>query len=165
MSFKAKNLSYELKEPSFLRKLKSEIGGSAEHRHERPLARPRKAKEADDDDEPTYVDEESHETITKAEYEVLVAESAVDRNQKGAAPDPLKSEGLQPKINDNLAAAGLAAPEQIADIGARKKRKVGKVVGGDDEVLKETVDEMPKTSDRTAKKKKKVKLSFEQDVD
>ncbi len=90
--FNAKNLSYgisfvpmfksqtfakqqpiESNEPSFLRKLRGEFGGTDAVRHERPIPRPRKVMtDGDDEDQPTYVVEESQDTLSKEEYEALV---------------------------------------------------------------------------------------------
>jgi hypothetical protein len=65
------DVGQESREPSFLRKLKSQYGGDQD-RHERPIARPRKDRADDEDEGPTYVDEASNDTISKEDYEKMI---------------------------------------------------------------------------------------------
>ena len=161
----------EAKEPNFLRRLREEHGGRDSARHERPLNRPRKqkAQEDDDDDAPTYVDEENQNTFSKAEYETLV-------NNRTTLDTELGAEGQEGKdmqarnVRGNLAMEDktIRSEQQLAEIGSQKKRRAVKVIG----------DEMPDQMDaekkpvlktsRTEKKpnkRKKVKLSFDDDTE
>ncbi|KAH0566101.1 hypothetical protein GP486_000492 [Trichoglossum hirsutum] len=165
MSFNAKNLVYEVKEPSFLRRLRNQQGGGDSHRHETPLARPKRDKKEDGDDEPTYVDEESNNILTKAECAALLGDA------EGGGP---KVE-LQVTDGDaHLHSGKTEAAERedisiskdiIAGIGERKKRKAGKMVGVEHQNDEAGRADKPKIGEAKARKKpnkvKKVKLSFE----
>ncbi|PGH03245.1 hypothetical protein AJ79_07440 [Helicocarpus griseus UAMH5409] len=169
MAFNAKNLSYEKKEPAFLRKLRGEYGNGGGFRNDRPNPRPTKKRDADDDDDaPTYVDEASNEVISKEEYEALV---------KGDDDDKVAEDLKENEQGDNNGQANTAArdetegrakvasesakskqKQQVAEIGGAKKRKQGKVIG-EDAAAEEEVKK-PQTS-RKPKLKKKIKLSFD----
>ena len=73
---KAKDLQYDNSLPPFLQRLHAQNAGRGDQdRHERPLARPKRAKDHDEDDEPTVVDE-AGETVSKAELEKINADFA-----------------------------------------------------------------------------------------
>ena len=75
MSNKAKNLHFEAKQPAFLRRLRGEadtLDAGVSHTVNQDLRR-RAIKTSDEDDDPTYVLEESGSTISKAEYDALVS--------------------------------------------------------------------------------------------
>ncbi|KAK2767063.1 hypothetical protein FQN54_006381 [Arachnomyces sp. PD_36] len=167
MSFNAKNLSYEANEPAFLRRLKSQYGGS--NARQNPQQRPKKLKNNDDDDDaPTYVEEGSNEVISKEEYEALV------RGDDPKDPEASEDKEGQPEATtqgpakDSAAKrAGPKTRENIAGIGGPKKRKQAKVVGDeaaeghgeeDEAQQRDSVANKPKQK----KKKKKVKLSFDE---
>ncbi|KAK2801525.1 hypothetical protein FQN50_007741 [Emmonsiellopsis sp. PD_5] len=167
MSFNAKNLSYDKNEPAFLRKLRSQYGDGSGFRNDRPNPRPTKQRDTDDDDAPTYVDEESNEVISKEEYEALVkgdsedqvAEDAGNNNEDGNnetnALDTTTGTGKESKTVTET--PGPKAKQRVAEIGGAKKRKQGKVIGDD---ATEPDAKKPQTS-RKPKLKKKIKLSFD----
>lgn len=141
----------EANEPSFLRKLRSQQAGRDTDRHERQIARPKRAKVAVDDDAPTYVDEESNDTLSKEEYEALVAaEVGPDNNEEDA---------------EAVATAEVAAvvhevdqKQSIIEVGKNhKKRRAAKMVGADDEGGSRTAT---RTANKSKKPPKAVKLSF-----
>ncbi|KAF1814836.1 hypothetical protein P152DRAFT_234893 [Eremomyces bilateralis CBS 781.70] len=160
MSFKAKNLTYESEDPAFLRRLKGQLARGDTDRHERPLARPKKAAQADEEDEPTYVDEETGDTVSKAEYEALLTGKDVDVKEDG--------EGQTGEMDTGDKAKGggkeeVRAEQNRTEIGVQKKRKAGRIIGdegaGKEDEVKSATTKKPKTK---AKKKAKTKLSFEE---
>lgn len=161
--------SIDSTDPPFLQKLRSQQGGTGGL--ERPIARPRISKRNDnDDDEPTYVDEESHEVISKDEYKALVQDS----NQQDTAQEGDKGQDAPGSDEKDTTDNGKGAPvskQKLAEIGGPKKRKQAKVVGeentakaqeGEDEgEAKEKPQEAP--SKKPKQKKKKIKLSFDEE--
>lgn len=136
-------------------------------RHERPIARPKRSKRDDEEDDgPTYVIEESNDTLTKAEYEALVNGGTETANDTSDAT----------KENDgDEAAVEKTKPkqQQVASVGgASKKRKAVKIGSDADEeegdeakaTEKSGKTEEPHKKDIKPKKPKKktkaVKLSF-----
>ncbi|MCJ1256128.1 hypothetical protein MMC24_003948 [Lignoscripta atroalba] len=167
MGFNAKNLSYESQEPSFLRKLKSEYGGDVSGRHERPLARPRKLKDEADDDGPTYVDEGSHNTISKVEYEAMLNGdgNTVDDGGAEIISKTVDTSKIQPRSVDESIGSGNFKEQKVAGIGSSGKRRIAKVIG-EDEHLSEMKGEGKASAvgKRAKKPKKRIKLSFEEVV-
>ncbi|RVX66031.1 hypothetical protein B0A52_10118 [Exophiala mesophila] len=178
MAFNAKNLHYDKQEPAFLRRLKGQFGGD-DGRHNVQIARPKRdrLKTADDDDDPLIVDEQG-ETVAKEDYE---------RRLKGEGGDATtEADGeTSTKAPDSQQAQDAGAERQkVTGIGESKakKRKVGKIVGGDeqDEVSgpsgvkgqdtgassKEAENIKGQDAPVTKKKKaKKIKLSFDEPDD
>lgn len=156
----------ETNEPPFLQRLRNQYGDTS-GRLERPIARPRKPKDdTGDDDEPTYVDEESHDVISKEEYESLVRES----NQKEdvhATGNSLTQDESAPKTHTDESTAEKEPPtskQNLAEIGGQKKRKQAKVVGEDNAPeSKEEPTEKATSQKPKQKKKKKIKLSFDEE--
>lgn len=168
----SKNLHYDATPPPFLARLRTGRGAS-DGRHESPVLRPTKARSAEDEaeDEPVYVDEESGETFAKREWEAREdAETGGQTLDGGEGADGVKSD--------------LGSREKRAGIGAGKKRKAAKVVGGgqDEEEAHDAPAEpaavqkkdstasnagTPATTktdrSKAGKKAKKVKLSFGDD--
>ena len=186
MSFNAKNLSYgmsarpmvwlvlnspiESKEPNFLRKLRSEVGRGISDRHERPLARPKMQKNEDEDDQPTYVDEDSHDTISKADYDTLTSRSNDHTEEHGqdlAIKRPLnQSNGNLEKDVDKSNEPRLpdTTNQGMTVIGTSYKKRLAKIVVEDDD-RRETEQRKDLYSDGKkpkVKKSKKVKLSFDE---
>ncbi|RAK95247.1 DUF4604 domain-containing protein [Aspergillus ibericus CBS 121593] len=163
MSFKSKDLAYDAKEPAFLQRLKSQYGNTS-GRLERPIARPRKPRDDNDDDGPTYVDEESNEIISKEEYEALVR-GEDDKEDEDAKKDPEQSgTGEDGKPNAKTEADAPISKQNLAEIGGPRKRKQGKVVGEENttEEAEEAQQKEPDTrKPRPKTKKKKIKLSFD----
>jgi len=165
----SKNLHYDDSLPPFLARLRAN-NNAGDGRHEYTVARPKKARTAEDEaeDEPVYFDEGSGETLTKSEWE---AREAGSENQ-GEGKDGEKAEAGEESAAKGD--AGKESKEKVAAIGASKKRKAGKVVGGeeDDEVPvakapadKKAPSQPEKKSEKgkSAKKGKKIKLSFGDD--
>ena len=179
------NWHIESNEPAFLRKLRGEHSDRDSSRHERPLARPRKQVwEGEPEDQPTYVVEDSQDTLSKAEYEALLAANGLDK--QGGIKEP-SSAKLRHDIEE--AESGMnkmareAAPvrQQVAGIGRSIKRPLAKAVG-DEEAEEEKEDEdehedededngqtatkrgssAKKNKKTRAKKAKKIKLSFDE---
>ena len=180
MSFKSKDLAYNAKEPAFLQRIRGHQSGNGvdSDRHERPIARPRGAARAtnDNDDAPTYVVEDSNTTLSKEEYEALLKE------EKGPDLKAEKDQSVQDKFADSSGvfakqesgAGEVAAEEEEAKLrtkqevtevgGQQKKRKAARVVGvaGDEEAKDAEKDEAePKRVKQIKKKVKPVKLSFD----
>ena len=163
----------ELKEPSFLKKLKSEYGGDS-LRHERPLARPKRLRADDgEDDEPVYVDEENHNTMSKAEYEAMM-EQPTGTGKESANPQSTEVNAATKKLDDGelhgAAESGKStAQDNMVDIGGgHKKRKMAKVIGDLDEPEAEDVPRITKSGSNKKikhKKKAKMKLSFDDEVE
>lgn len=168
---KSKDLSYDSSLPPFLQRLRAQNTGYGDDgdpdRHQVPLARPKKAKNPDDDDGPTFVDE-SGELVSKADYE---------RQLKGDAPgedtgDNVAGESKgdsKPEASGTLPADSKPRVEQkLTDGNAVKKRKVAKVVGDEeeDDSSKPTgaeKDIAPKAVKKAKKKAKPIKLAFDDD--
>ncbi|KAI9768210.1 MAG: hypothetical protein M1840_005040 [Geoglossum simile] len=165
MGFDSKNLAYEPKEPSFLRKLRSQQGGGDSHRHERPLARPKHIRSGDAADDPTYVDEGSN-ILSKAEYEALLGkaqgpELGVESNVVVSAAYPVEKTKVAGHMEDTISSRGM---RPVAGIGGRKKRKAGRAVGvelQDDGPVKDGKPPVGKAKSGDKRRKAKiVKLSF-----
>ena len=160
--------SLESKEPVFLRKLRNEHGGGNSDRHERTLARPRKQKNCeDDDDEPIYIDEQSNDTLTKAQYEaILKNEEHVNSKEKHSEALISNDDGA---VIDDVAKDVVVDPSSkkalIAAIGGTGKRRIAKVIGedGQDQNGKECLQEAS-VEKRSMKKLKKIKLSFDDEA-
>jgi len=172
------NLQYEAQEPAFLRRLRAQNSGqSADGRHERPVARARKPKVDDEEDAPAYVDENSNETLSKAEYEALMkSDNKPIEGQSGGdddvkAPTEDETPGVTGELTgtDPKAAGALPGGEKKESstkeaIVGNKKRKSAKIIGNDDE---DQNDEQSRKSTTASKKQKKkgkpIKLSFDEE--
>lgn len=166
-NIKSKDLSYDSSLPPFLQRLRAQNTGYGDDgdpdRHERPLARPKKAKNPDDDDGPTFVDE-SGETVTKEDYEKQLKGDAEGEEDAGNVTGELKGDG-KPEASGAL--PGPRVEQKLTDGAAVKKRKMAKVVGEDEEdgpagssVDKGAAQKAPK---KAKKKAKPIKLAFDDD--
>ncbi|KAJ5101950.1 hypothetical protein NUU61_004172 [Penicillium alfredii] len=156
---KNSKLAYEAKEPAFLQKLRGQYGNTT-GRLERPVERPRKLKSRQDeeDDEPTYVDEESNEVISKEEYRALVGAS--DQKEREALEN--KSDGENPASSQTESTG--TKQSNLTEVGGQRKRKQAKVVGEDKAEPEEPEEPPPKgPTSRKPKKQKKIKLSFDEE--
>lgn len=168
MSFKAKNLSYDAKEPAFLRRLKGEVSGTDSDRHDRPFARPKREKQEDEDDGPTYVLEDSNMALSKSEYEALLAGKTLNEERRIQSADADEKEGLsttiaQPADNPSNRKGDLSAKQRLTEIGkGLKKRKAVKVIGEDNDVDVKVGNSKP--VGKPKKKAKTIKLSFDEDT-
>jgi hypothetical protein len=168
MSFKAKDLSYgkptskvhiqyspklfaDDTQPAFLRRLRGELAGDGSGRHESPIARSKRLKHDDEDDAPTYVLEDTNQSMTKAEYEAMVA-------GKDPEDGDVATEGTE-KTKDSVNAT---QPKGIVEVGkATKKRKVAKVISEEkEEDRKDSKTSEKKVVKKAKKKGKPVKLTF-----
>lgn len=125
-------------------------------RHEQPIARNKKAKDDDQDDAPTYVMEDTHQSLTKEEYEALVAGEHPKEDEKSALEEPeaTQSNKNELKLKDNIAEVG----------GNAKKRKAAKIISEEqDNVDKQTSGTRAPVAKKTKKKTKPVKLAFGDD--
>ena len=168
MAFKAKDLHYEKQEPEFLRKLRGQYGGD---RHNVSIARPSKSRlELGEDDGPTIVDE-SGTSLTKEEYEAMAQGKPCEvtdlaSKEDGHRGDDVEESG-EPKSREN----DRPKREVVASIGASNKRKQARVIGEDpgidDKLDKGDTEEISRkkapSSVKPKAKRKKVKLSFDED--
>jgi hypothetical protein len=156
---KAKDLSYDSSLPPFLQRLHAAKGGAGDaDRHERAIARPKKAKDVNEDDGPTVVDEDG-ETLTKDEFEKL---TKAKEDENAASAEGVNSDAARP--NDESTAA--KSDRKVTDGVAVKKRKIAKVVADDEEGLKDSESIVSKAPTKKIKKKTKpVKLAFDDDDD
>ncbi|KAL2815161.1 hypothetical protein BJX63DRAFT_390613 [Aspergillus granulosus] len=166
MSHNPKNLAYDAKEPAFLQRLRGQYAGSSGGL-ERPVSqRPRRPRDDTDDDGPTYVDAESHEVVSKEEYEAMVnlggdklAETD-GKNLENSAAESTTGGAADAKNTTTT------SKQNLAEIGGPRKRKQAKVVTNDAQEG-ESDDTRPKDTGlrkptQEKKKKKKIKLSFEE---
>ncbi|OAX83836.1 hypothetical protein ACJ72_01793 [Emergomyces africanus] len=163
MSFNAKNLSYDKREPAFLRKLRSEYGDGSGFRNDRPSPRPTKPKDDDDDDAPTYVDEESNEIISKAEYDSLVRgdrDNKSEEDSRNIGDENEQTKSAHECGGDRQGEPQAKHKQHFAEIGGAKKRKQVKVIG--EEATGEEARKPP--ASRKPKLKKKIKLSFDDET-
>ncbi|KAK5044440.1 hypothetical protein LTR84_011254 [Exophiala bonariae] len=185
MAFNAKNLQYNKQEPAFLRRLKGDyVGQDGRQTYQAPRPKRDRLKAGDDDDDPVIVDEQG-ETVAKEEFERRVNG---DKPGEALATTVLAEDDTQGELEhgkngtENLEAKNHER-QKVSEVGgsaASKKRKVGKVVGGDED-LQESVTEVSKNASKlsrpgdeavvsknkdmnAAKKKKgkKIKLSFDE---
>lgn len=167
---KSKDLQYDSSLPPFLQRLRAQNAGYGEggdpDRHEIPLARPKNAKNPDDDDGPTVVDE-SGETISKSEYEKQLKGDEQGGEEGGNVTGELKGDG-KPEASGALPPDnGPRVEQKVTDGTAVKKRKVGKVIGdeSEDDTKADTKDQgtAQKVVKKAKKKAKPIKLAFEDD--
>jgi hypothetical protein len=143
-----------------LRRLRGEITGGDSPRHEQPIPRNKRLKQDDEDDAPTYVLEESNESVSKEEYDALV--SGKDANEESYAT--VEGAGAQPEAKNDV-----KTKDNIAEVGAKnKKRKVAKIIGEEQdqssiEVGKDAIGLNSKVVKKSKKKGKTVKLTFGDD--
>lgn len=154
---KGKDLQFDKSLPPFLRRLHAQKGGFGDaDRHERAIARPKKAKYDNDDDGPTMIDE-SGETLTKDEYAKLASAETAEETAGGSALEPVarlsEGEPFTAKVD-----------AKVTNGAASKKRKAAKVVGEDEETTsREEGAVAPKLAKKMKYKAKPVKLAFDDD--
>lgn len=164
-----KNLHYDTTLPPFLARMQANHA-ARDDRHEFDVLRPRKPRDVDADaeDEPVYFDEGTGESLTRGEWEER------DKKEEGEKEEEGKKEG-QEGGEEGKEMGGERRAQNIAVIGVTKKRKMGRVVGADEEggeerggeKEKDTTAEkgkkLEKGKGKSAKKGKKIKLSFGDD--
>ncbi|KAI4163454.1 MAG: hypothetical protein LQ342_002961 [Letrouitia transgressa] len=173
MGVDSKNLIYESKEPAFLRKLKGNFDHGGSLHGVQPQARPRKRRSSDqgEDYEPTYVDGESHEELSKSEVEALAGDmrgkdqcNDEKQNQEMPTGAAFKTDFLDLEQKPRT-----SSKQQVATIGLSRRKRPIKVVGNDvhdDDSTRPKQDDKPTSKSKTtnSKKTKKVKLSFEEEA-
>lgn len=152
----SKSLSYDASLPPFLQRLRAEnTGGST------AAPRPKRAPnpDADEEDEPVYVDEEGAALDDSELHSLGVTKKGAEKGDESAGD-------AKPEVAGELQ----RKEEKIAEIGGARKRKAGRVVGAPEEEEDKGSDKRDTTSgkDKQApqqkkKKVKKVKLSFGDD--
>ncbi|KAL8785522.1 MAG: hypothetical protein Q9213_003348 [Squamulea squamosa] len=174
MSFNSKNLTYDSNEPSFLRKLRGEFGSTDLARQQRPQARPRRQKIADDedDDQPVYVhDKNPSEYLSKTEYNAMFKAPSTEQQLVEVAQqdaDSQASREIQAPCQadpEEQAQQESSTKERTAGIGGFSKKRSAKVVGDHDssEEFQQSKTEPLAPKKQGLKKGKKMKLSFEDD--
>jgi len=110
----------------------------------------------DDDDAPTYVLEDTKESLTKEEYDALVSgKESKDEEEHGTDASKEDATDAEPKLKD-----------KIAEVGAgNKKRKVGKIISDETEESPQDGSKVlekngAKPVKKPKKKAKAVKLTF-----
>jgi Domain of unknown function (DUF4604) len=126
--FKAKNLTYDKKQPAFLQRLKAEYAGD---KNNVQFARPNKSrlKTGDEgEDDPAIVDETGESVGREVWEEMLRKEKEGDREGKG---DGAAAEVKEAEAKDEMAREESrdGSRQKVAEVGAGKKRKVVKVIG------------------------------------
>ncbi|KAJ8604554.1 hypothetical protein MRB53_041777 [Persea americana] len=146
----------QAREPAFLRRLRDQQAGRDSDRHERQIARPQRLKiaKAEDDDAPTYVDEDTNEVLSVADYKALVvAEGKLEREEAkdevASASDAAEVLKGETSKLDSTIEAGIS----------QKKRKAARIVADDDADLATADARKPKMKPK--KKVKAVTLSFD----
>ncbi|KAJ5209859.1 hypothetical protein N7449_004238 [Penicillium cf. viridicatum] len=149
---------YDAKQPAFLQKLRGQYGDNT-GRLERPALRPTRLKvnKDDEDEEPTYIDEESNEVISKEEYKALVGENGMKGEDEAGDSTKDTSTGDQDKSQAELSTS---KQNNLTEVGGQRKRKQAKVVGEDKAEVEEV---QPKETSKKSKKPKKIKLSFDEE--
>lgn len=173
--------------------MRNQTAGNDPDRHERALARPRRALASGtggdaDDDAPTYVDEATNDVVSRDEFDALargsaaIAGTAVDSpagERDGRGGEDGAGAGVA-QGNDASAGAGpgQGRKQEISEVGgAQRKRKAVRVVGAGGDADADVgagagedgpAGPMPKVTPKTkpakrVKKDKAVKLSFDDD--
>lgn len=163
---KAKDLTYEASLPPFLQRLHAQKAGRGgdPDRHEHAVARPKRVKNADEDDGPTVVDE-SGESVSMEEWEKLNSGANGDSDVKDKVDGDIDQVGRVADADTKDDEVRKGGEQKITDgtVMATKKRKVGKVVGEDDVDVEEKVfdERLSKPVKKTKKKAKPIKLAFD----
>ncbi len=160
---KSKDLTYDANLPPFLQRLHAQKAGLGDQdRHERQIARPKREKVHDDEDEPTVVDE-SGETVTKAELEKMTASDKTLPEGVEDEKRPTNGEDAS-QVSRTRPSAGQA---KVTDGTATKKRKAIKVISEDGDGNASNKDSNDESSAKPAAKKSKkkgkpIKLAFDE---
>ncbi|KAK2001416.1 hypothetical protein LX36DRAFT_667978 [Colletotrichum falcatum] len=159
----SKNLSYDTTIPPFLRALHAQAAGNAADPDPILSKRRRAGKKRSDSEEaedaPLVVDDEGNVVDVRVDKDGGIDENALKKDGEGDETAPAKEERRE--------------AEKLAGIGASKKRKAGKVVGGDTaedagedkdvsgDAKKDGKDDEGTKKKAAKKKGKKIKLSFD----
>lgn len=127
--------------------------GEDSARHERPIPRNKRLKQDDEDDAPTYVLEDTNQSMTKEEYKAFVARDP----EEGSKEHEIASK-------EAVREGESKSKDKITEVGANaKKRKAAKIIGEQQDSKDEPKE--AKAGDRNPvkkpkKKAKAVKLTF-----
>ena len=133
------------------------------------MARPRRqVKEGEEDDQPTYVVEDSQDTLSKAECEALIAAAIASTDDEKHVPSSEKSShGVEKgeSRKDEVATEAVLVKQPVAGIGGSIKRKSAKVIGTEeeDETASDKKDSGKTSKKIRIKKGKKIKLPFDEE--
>ncbi len=110
----------------------------------------------DEDDAPTYVLEDTNQSLTKDEYDALVSGKELKEQETSSAEEPKEARAYEDKM----------PKDKIVEVGTNKKRKIAKVISVDQEPSEEAEKKSTQTSNskpvkKQKKKVKAVKLAFE----
>ena len=120
----------------------------------------------EEEDEPTYVVDSSQDTMLKAEYDELLKSHNVIQEVSTPSADA-HAYSTTMKSHKPLEDATSVTNHEMTAIGASKKRRSARIVGGDREEAAQdaTITESAgRTKNIKAKKSKKVKLSFDEEA-
>ena len=129
------------------------------------MARPRKPQ-GEQDDEPTYVVEDSQDTLSKAEYEALIATKDEDKqneNQITSSTEVRHGSEEAGLRKDRVTGEEALGKQEVAGIGCSTKRRLAKAVGDEAKeagITPEKNDSGKKDRKTRANRRKKMKLSF-----
>ena len=165
---RGKDLSYDSSLPPFLQRLHDQNAARGDtDRHERPTVRSRVARDPNEDDGPTIVDE-SGELLDKDEFENLAKSNTADSTAGGNVTGEIDS-NAEPKASGALpnGSDGPKRDKNVTEGITQKKRKFAKVIGDDNVVpADESTDKSPtvnKAAKKIKKKAKPIKLAFDED--
>lgn len=135
-------------------------------------ARPRKRRSSDqgEDYEPTYVDGESHEELSKSEVEALTGDMrGKDQSNEGQNQGMPTGAASKTDFLDLEQKPRTSPKQQVATIGLSRKKRPIKTVGNgvhDDDSIRAKQDDKSASEFKTmnSKKIRKVKLSFEEEA-
>ena len=161
-------------EPAFLRRLKQHHGSDDAARHGRDLGRPQAPKRLkmaegdEDEDAPTYVDGQTNDVISSADYKTLIETSSADikRAPPEHAANVVTPDASVIAVEDSVEQDPSRALDlKVAAIGERRKRRAARVVGDDDndssQLNPSTPKPVPAYTTKARKKVKKSPLSFD----
>ena len=156
----------EPKEPAFLRRLRNEHNCGDSARHERPLLR-QKRHHAEDDEEdlPAYVDGDSNNTISKAEYDAIYTDAGKMQVEADASAESL-SQPHAAEMDDVSEAEKSSHVVQFkqpeVSIGGGPKRKLAKVIAEAEDGDSSLPFNRIASKKKRKKKSQDVKLSFDE---
>lgn len=136
--------------------LRNQQTGRDVDRHEHPIPRPKRARVNDDEDGPTYVYAESNDTLSRVEFDTLVA--GTTPGELGGQDELKMSEKPDgAALGENIDPDLIRKKQDITEVGiGLKKRKAAKILGTAD-----TEEDVPSSERNKPKKKSKaVKLTF-----
>lgn len=134
-------------------------------RHERPLARPKKQHGGGEEDEPTYVDEDGHSTLSKSQFDALMSGGQAQAEKPSETQNLTQNENAVVPNPEKPMAEHETKAQKTAEIGTSVKRRLPKVIIDNARYVKgEGVTNPASTSGKKiSKKRKKMKLSFDEE--